>query len=1030
MCATYSEKQKRSHFESFANKIFTGIREINPEYAEKRAIWELFQNALDTVDKDGVIDIIQTKDGFMFRHNGRPFKDDEFGGLIKQFSVGKTYGDNKEKLGQYGTGFISTHVYGKKIKVNGDILTDDGTYRSLHNFDLDRDAETVEALTDKLILQDDIITQLCESPDATSLSPTCLTTFEYVAGSGNRIHINTMLEYVESILPYIFCFNDKLLKVCLHCNTIKNDYCRKEASDGITSILINGAPLDIPYVYDAQKSVKVILGAENRNLTKIPKQFLFYPLMDTVNIGVNFIIHANNFKPNRERDYLYKDTGNLDVKADVETNESLLKVGFNLAINEIIRNENLLVMDFANIRFVDSDLEFERGLKSEYILSISDLARIDVNSSKKSLSSLQFFDNLILLLDDVLRSSVYKLLSQFRQLPPYEDYCKLSEYVNNWNSIIERKFECLSLEDIGEIIVNEGGGNYYYINDKVSYKNFITAISADISLLNRLALLPNIHGNFKCFEFLVKWEKKEPILIDIVDKIEALITDKFIHQDFEDLANLNIYNREKFKDDFSKFCNQFSDIIDKEKVEFKISTVRFIMLVESLTNFVALNKKTQLNIDVVIFYERVFKLDAFESEIIDPSVDINYQPAIKLLANLYINNIGGTEIQNHTSDLLEIISVMFRNTNLKEELLQKLACLPNQNYVLKSQKELKRDEVKDNDFKNQYDTLTNNKIRTDLAFDGFEIFLQHEGKMLGFELGEAIENSLNAEKKFIPVDLNVIDSLLKLIEKISEKPSTWGQWLPNINKVKEEILMHKFKDEKTRSSLFSILTKDEKTIELLGNLAKIDDLEGLIEAGNQKLKEAERAKNHLDHIKKVGLKIQDIIQQELDLTLAETIQIINTTTGEKLDNVEQQNGQDFIIYKSGIPIYYIEVKSRWDSDGVVALSKRQIECCAANKDKYAVITVNVADYKSRNKGISEVVSFEDLYNDIYINIDLGENFEQLIKENQQFERITDNTKLIEFRGHIPQSRIRNQSIGFTEFITNLKTIIVNHAQPN
>jgi len=101
MCATYRDKQKRSHFESFANKIFTGIREIKPEYAEKRAVWELFQNALDTVESNGVIEIAKTEKGLHFKHNGRPFTDDEFGGLIKQFSVGKAYGDNTEKVGQW-----------------------------------------------------------------------------------------------------------------------------------------------------------------------------------------------------------------------------------------------------------------------------------------------------------------------------------------------------------------------------------------------------------------------------------------------------------------------------------------------------------------------------------------------------------------------------------------------------------------------------------------------------------------------------------------------------------------------------------------------------------------------------------------------------------------------------------------------------------------------------------------------------------------------------------------------------------------
>jgi len=70
MCATYRAKQNRSHFRSFANIIFTGIREIDPLYAEKRAIWELFQNALDTVKENGQIEVARTAKGMLFKHNG------------------------------------------------------------------------------------------------------------------------------------------------------------------------------------------------------------------------------------------------------------------------------------------------------------------------------------------------------------------------------------------------------------------------------------------------------------------------------------------------------------------------------------------------------------------------------------------------------------------------------------------------------------------------------------------------------------------------------------------------------------------------------------------------------------------------------------------------------------------------------------------------------------------------------------------------------------------------------------------------
>ena len=198
--STYREKSRKSDFESFANKIFTGIKELIPEYAEKRAIWELFQNALDVIEKNGIIIIEKTVIGFKFSHNGKPFNHDNVGALIKQYSSGKTYGDNGEEVGQYGTGFISTHVYGKNIKINGNIKLDDGTYRDLENFNLIRNSTSPELLTLELLRQDDYISDLCDNIEKKIEFPqNNITSFEYIASEINKSSINKMFEYSKII---------------------------------------------------------------------------------------------------------------------------------------------------------------------------------------------------------------------------------------------------------------------------------------------------------------------------------------------------------------------------------------------------------------------------------------------------------------------------------------------------------------------------------------------------------------------------------------------------------------------------------------------------------------------------------------------------------------------------------------------------------------------------------------------------------------------------------------------------------------
>jgi len=1018
MCATYRDKQQRSHFASFANTIFTGIREINPDYAEKRAIWELFQNALDTIQKNGEIEIAKTDKGMLFKHNGRPFTDSEFGGLIKQFSVGKTYGDNSKEVGQYGTGFISTHVYGKKIIVNGSILTDDGSYRILEDFELNRDFSDTEVLTDQLLVQDGIIEALCDDLSLSVATPLSYTSFEYEARPGNRQHIDNMLNYVKIILPFIFSFNDELDEVRIIADEAVDVFKRIGGDVSLIKLIKNDAPVTIPILHNAAGSVRVILGSGQLNLEGIPKEFLFYPLMDTAYIGINFIIHADDFKPNKERDHLHQSYDNEDLAKDVKLNETLLQTAFDLVSDKVGQDSSLSMMDISDIRFTESDTGFNITLKSDYIDKVKCLERIELDGQSYSIGSFTYFDTTLLLLDDEIKSSAYRVLKQFRKLPDYQEYCILSERVNNWNDHLDEKLSTLNLSNLALIIAEEAGGSYFYIVDKSAYQKLVAEMAKNLSLVNDFPLIPNIHGHFTIFEKLVKWERPEPLLIKTVDAVCAHISEKYIHEDFEFLENLNLYNREKFKDDFSNFCNDLMDQMSREKELLAVNSVRCCMLVQSLTLFVGLNKKTQVNNEVAAFYQRIYDLTNENAEITEPTVNINYQPAIKLLAHFYIQSLQNKVIAEHLDDLKEIIASMYKNVNLKEELLHKLACIPDQNTALRAQSDLKKDLVLDKEFKDQYDGITRKSCRNELVYEGFDAFLQHNGEVSGEQLGGEIEVSLKSDRNFIPVDTLILDTVLMLIEKISERPVTWGNWLPNINKVKEEILMHKFQNEKTRSSLFSILTKNIKTIELLGELSGINNLSELVRFGKEKQQEENRKNNHLQYISYIGLLIQDLIQAQLAVELAGVVSVLKSDDDATLTTEEEQNGQDFIIYKNRKPIYYIEVKSKWDDNGRFALSKNQTERCAEKKDRYAVISVNVDRYKKSHKIDTENIPFADLKGFVKVNDDLGDYFEKLVSENVTKTELSD-PKLIEYRGSIPQKMIDEKGIEFDVFMPKL-----------
>ncbi len=1024
--ASYREKERRDNFESFANKIFTGIREINPEYAEKRAIWELFQNALDAIQEKGEIEINRTSAGFIFKHNGRPFSDSEFGGLIKQFSVGKKYGNNDETLGQYGTGFISTHVYGKHIKITTSIKLDSGDYVNLNGFNLDRDADSTEALTDKLLEQDDLFGTLIDQNPLAVSTPLTYTLFEYTASEKGQKHIDNMLEYLPKIIPYIFCFNIKLFRVTINDVGVLQQFTRKSADNELLKIESSNGLIQLPFLLDEVSKLKIIIGSDKVNLTEVPKLFLFYPLMETVDEGINFLIHADNFKPNRERDYLHKQKDNPDLITDIETNEQLLKSAFEIAVEHIKSNEAVNFWLACKVQFVESNSDFEKELKRIFINEIRSLKRLGKPEHKYSIDSLFYFHESILVIDDEIKKSIYSILSQFTKLPPYSLYCEISFHVNNWNSAIENKFKTFDIDQIGEYLSNQAKGNYYTIYDKDAYKLFIKHICGNTHLLNTYCLIPNIHGILLHYRELVRWNKIENELIEIADAINYEITKKYLHPEFYFLKEISEYNREKFKDDFSRFCNEINDNFTKDNSQLELSPVRQLMVIDTLYCFIGLNNATQLNIQLAEFYKRIFFLHGQPKSIYNAKTDINYQPAFKLLAHLYIESMQNIDISTCLNDLEELLSIMFENKNLKEEFLHKKPCIPSQNFKLKSQSELNRDDVKDFDFKKKYEEITGTDILENLAVDGFDKYLQHTGVTNGLMLGSQIEEKLQPNKKFIPVkDLSagVINNVLTLVEKISERPDTWGQWLPNINAVKEEILMHKFQNEKTRSSLFSILTKDEATIELLGDLAKIENLKDLINLGLEKQREEQRANAHMAYITRIGLLIQDLVQKQLDVELANLIEVKRSEEDTLLTTQEEQNGQDFIIYKNGQPVYFIEVKSKWDENGKFALTKNQTEKCAIEKSRYAVVSVNVDRYKKKHEIDDElIIRFEDLNEFVHVNDNLGSYFEMLVQENIDKSESND-PKLIEFRGSIPQRIIDTEGKKFDDFIPELIEVL-------
>ena len=129
-----------------AQGVFKHLRalESKRERVVSRWVWELLQNARDVAPGDQKLTatIQCTREHLTFCHNGRPFSPKEVAHLIY---YGSTKYDDTESLGQFGSGFLTTHLLSPTVNVSGQVADE-----KVFDFKLDRTGESVGDLQTNL----------------------------------------------------------------------------------------------------------------------------------------------------------------------------------------------------------------------------------------------------------------------------------------------------------------------------------------------------------------------------------------------------------------------------------------------------------------------------------------------------------------------------------------------------------------------------------------------------------------------------------------------------------------------------------------------------------------------------------------------------------------------------------------------------------------------------------------------------------------------------------------------------------------
>ena len=138
------DNEKELLYESKGIDIFDHINQLAiDEASARRWVWELLQNAVDiAVSEQGVsTEFILTELSAIFKHNGLPFDEASLNHLFFKKSQKREKKEGEITIGNFGTGFLTTHLLSKKVEISGVYKKRSGAFTKLASVCLDRSGD-------------------------------------------------------------------------------------------------------------------------------------------------------------------------------------------------------------------------------------------------------------------------------------------------------------------------------------------------------------------------------------------------------------------------------------------------------------------------------------------------------------------------------------------------------------------------------------------------------------------------------------------------------------------------------------------------------------------------------------------------------------------------------------------------------------------------------------------------------------------------------------------------------------------------
>lgn len=535
-------------FDELLNKMYISnvqnrLRQLNEptENDCKRWVWELIQNAKDSISQDksrNFVDIkLTVKDKEVkFSHNGSPFTAKAQLGLLYKYSEGKV--NNSESTGRFGTGFLTTHTLSKIVSIEGDVFTDNinnplcGFSATMYRDGLD-ESELLEG-----------VKKMKESMVYTQETNNWTTYTYYLRTPKNENALQLGLENFISNIAQTMLFCKELNSVELDNNGIITKIIRKELrlldeNDDIYvsefEFIQNGnAPYFRKFIYKSLKKYNDALTKrfktdrsirltgtieidDNKNLIEnqdTPSHFCILPLVGSEKHIMPIYLNSPDFEPDSERESL------ILIGDDILADKDVISEG---GINRLILKESIALYeslvsylsknDYHKLFLLAKGLKkvpkFEKNFNEEWFEDeiiepyrevLKKYAVVETQSGNQKFSTDDGTTNIIIPKDLKVenQTKIYDLSTEI-----FLDKLPLSDISNDWAKLAWEDCGLFKIENLCKYVSNKGNINNLKVSsNQYDWLNrFLLFIKGtDENKLKEFAVIPNQNGDFVSLE--------------------------------------------------------------------------------------------------------------------------------------------------------------------------------------------------------------------------------------------------------------------------------------------------------------------------------------------------------------------------------------------------------------------------------------------------------------------------------------------------------------------------------------------------